>query len=308
VALLSLAVSPRWIDLVDPSRDELLESLPTRVDPEVIEALAARPGTGRAPRPLIESHGSYVFAVFVAARPLPEQDRIAYLELGLVATTELVLTVRKSPAEGGEPFEPAAIRHAADADAPAGQLVHRLADDVADSYLDSVDELSDEIDELEDSIDAWPASRIRARISDLRHDLLDCRRTVSATRASVRRIVDGRVEIGDGALFPGGVEMLFAETSETLIRVTEDLDIARDLLAGVRDHHQSKIAEGQADIAKKLTIIASLVLVPSLIVGYYGQNFASAFDRPFWSLGFSSGLILASTLVQLAVYRWRRWI
>ena len=297
----------RWIDLVDPSREELLASLPSRVDPEVIEVLAARPGTGREPRPLIESHGSYVFGVLVAARPLPEQDRVQYLELGLVATTELVVTVRKSPADGGDPFDPAGL-HAAASDAPAGLLVHRLIDDVADSYLTSVDAVYEEIEELEDSIDTWPSSRVRSRISDLRHELLHSRRTVSATRAAVRRVVDGRVEIGEHALFPAPLEVLFAETSETLIRVTEELDIARELVAGVRDHHQSKIAEGQGDIVRKLTVIASLVLVPSLIVGYYGQNFASSFDEPYWSVGVSGALIVSSTLAQLALYRWRRWI
>ena len=61
-------------------------------------------------------------------------------------------------------------------------------------------------------------------------------------------------------------------------------------------------------MAKKLTVIASLVLVPSLIVGYYGQNFESAFDDDYWSIGVSSGLIVLTTLVQLAIYRWRRWI
>ena len=55
-------------------------------------------------------------------------------------------------------------------------------------------------------------------------------------------------------------------------------------------------------------MIASLVLVPSLIVGYFGQNFESAFDDAFWSIGVSSGLILGTTFVQLAIYRWRRWI
>ena len=90
--------------------------------------------------------------------------------------------------------------------------------------------------------------------------------------------------------------------------MTEELDIARDLLAGVRDHHQSKVAEGQGEVAKKLTVIASLVLVPSLIVGYYGQNFESAFDEAYWSIGVSTGLIVLTTLVQLAIFRWRRWI
>ncbi len=298
----------RWIDLVDPTRDELLASLPGHVDPEVVEVLAAPTDEGAAPRPLFESHGSYVFGVLVAARPLPDEDRVVFLELGLVATPALVVTVRKSPAEGGEPFDPAALHPAVADGAPTGVLVHRIVDDVADSFLTAVDAVSAEIDELEDGLDDWPASRVRSRISTLRHELLNNRRTVSATRAAVRRVVDGRVDIGDHELFPSSVEVLFAETNETLVRVTEELDIARDLLAGVRDHHQSKIAEGQGDIVRKLTVIASLVLVPSLIVGYYGQNFASAFDKPYWSIGVSGTLILASTVVQLALYRWRRWI
>jgi magnesium transporter len=90
--------------------------------------------------------------------------------------------------------------------------------------------------------------------------------------------------------------------------VTEELDIARDLLAGARDHLQGKIAENQNEVGKKLTVIASLVLVPSFIVGFYGQNFASEFDQRYWTIGVSTSLILVSTLIQLAIFRWRRWI
>jgi magnesium transporter len=302
-------VDARWIDLVDPTPDELLASLPGHVDPEVIEVLAARAGDGAAPpRPLIESHGAYVFGVLVAARPIPDEDRVVYLELGLVVTPTLLVTVRKSPADSGEPFDPAGLRPALTDGAAAGVLVHRLVDDVADSYVTAADAFYAEIEELEDGIDDWPSSRVRSRISGLRHELLHSRRTASATRAAVRRILDGRVEIGDHALFPPSVEVLFAETSETLVRVAEELDIARDLLAGVRDHHQSKVVESQGDVVKKLTVVASLVLVPSLIVGYYGQNFPAAFDEPYWSVGVSALLILASTVGQLALYRWRRWI
>jgi magnesium transporter len=86
------------------------------------------------------------------------------------------------------------------------------------------------------------------------------------------------------------------------------LDVARELLGSVRDYYQAKITEAQNDVVKKLTVIASLVLVPSLIVGFYGQNFEEAFDGALWTLGASIGLIAASTLGQLALYRWRRWI
>jgi Mg2+ and Co2+ transporter CorA len=301
-------VDARWIDLVDPTPDELLSSLPGHVDPEVVELLAAPPADGAPTRPLIENHGAYVFGVLVAARPIPDEDRVVYLELGLVATPTLLVTVRKSPAGGGEPFDPTGLAPAVADGAATGALVHQLFDDVADSFLSSVDAVYAEIEELEDGIDDWAPSRVRSRIAALRHELLLTRRTVSATRGAVRRILDGRVEIGDHALFPAPIEVLFAETAETIIRVTEELDIARELLAGVRDHHQSKIVETQGDVVKKLTVVASLVLVPSLIVGYYGQNFEPAFDEPYWSVGVSASLILSSTVVQLALYRWRRWI
>lgn len=297
----------RWLDLVDPSREEILATLPIQVDPEVIEALAAHQVDGREPRPLLETHGTYVFGVLVAALPLPEEDRVGYQEVAFVATPAAVVAVRKTRS-GSEPFDVSALQQAAERGVSAGELLHRLFDGVADSFLDSLDAAYAEIEELEDGLDTWSPKRVRTRLADLRHELLHGRRTVAATRAAVRRVLDGRIEIGDHALFPPEIERLFADTYETLVRVTEELDIARDLLAGVRDHHQSRVVESQGEVAKKLTVIASLVLVPSFIVGYYGQNFESAFDDPHWSLGFSTGLIVVSTLVQLAIFRWRRWI
>jgi Mg2+ and Co2+ transporter CorA len=55
-------------------------------------------------------------------------------------------------------------------------------------------------------------------------------------------------------------------------------------------------------------VIASLVLVPSFIVGFYGQNFAGSFDQGYWTLGVSIASIAVSTVVQLGLFRWRRWI
>jgi Mg2+ and Co2+ transporter CorA len=305
--LVTLArVDVRVADLVDPTREEVLAALPVQVDPEVVEFLITPPGGARAPRPVVEAHGAYVFGVLMAAHPLPEENRIVYQEVDFVATPTLLVTVRKTPTDRGVPayLPPPPLEGVTS----GGALVHNLVDDVAESYLSSIDEIYGEIEELEDAIDSASPSMVRDRISSFRHELLDARRMMSATRAGVRRIVDGRIEVGDHALFPPEIELRFADTYETLVRVIEELDIARELLAGVRDHHQSKIAEGQGDIAKKLTVVASLVLVPSLIVGFYGQNFGPAFDEGYWQLSVSMGLIVGSTIAQLVLYRWRRWI
>jgi magnesium transporter len=295
----------RWIDLLDPSREELVASLPDDIDPEAVESLASPPGIAHEPRPMLEAYDGCVVGIFLDARPVPDEDRISYREVAVVATPELVVTARKTP-EDGRPWDPAPL--AACKGASAGELLFRLVDDVAESFIDVVDTAYAEIDELEDHLEDWPSVQVRRRLSSLRHDLLHARRTVSSTRSAVRRVVDKRLEIGEEELFPERVERMFADTYETLFRAGEELDVARDLLSSSRDFHQAMVAENQNEVVKKLTVIASLLLLPTLVVGFYGQNFPRAFNDFYWSIGISALIIVGSTLVQLALFRWRRWI
>jgi magnesium transporter len=296
----------RWTDLLDPTRDELLAALPP-LDPDVLEALAEPMATGLSLRPVLEGHGGYLYGLVVGARPVPDEDRVVYQQVDFIATPGLVVTIRKSPPDG-PPYECDELQPAVQAGADAGELVHRLVDGVVETYLEAVDATYDEIDELEEHMDEWESAGARRRLSGLRRELLFMRRIVSTTRGTVRRIVDGRIEVGEHGLFPPDVERLFADTYDSLIRVGEELDVARELLASARDHHQATTAERQNEVLKKLAVIASLLFLPALIVGFYGQNFEEAFSRAYWSLGVSSSLIVASTLAQLAFFKWRRWI
>ena len=57
-------------------------------------------------------------------------------------------------------------------------------------------------------------------------------------------------------------------------------------------------------------MIASVLLVPTLIVGIYGQNFRHHFAELGWQWGYawSWGLIVASTVFQLWYFRRKKWI
>ena len=299
--------APRRIDLVDPSPHDVVSLAPARLDPEAVESLCAPGGDGRDARPTLESHGTYLFGTLLFPGPLGRDERVVYRELGVVASPQVLVTVRKT-ASDGKVAEPSVI-HRPEESLASGLLVHRLVDASAEAYLELVDALYLEIDQLEDHVDDIPAATLRQRLSSLRHEMLHARRNASATRAAVRRVVDGRLDLGDDdALFPRDAERAFADTYDTLVRAVEELDVARDLLSSVRDYLQSKIAENQSEIVKKLTMIASLVLVPTLITGFYGQNFAGVFGKGYWSLGVSAGLIATTTLAQLAFFRWKRWL
>jgi magnesium transporter len=80
-------------------------------------------------------------------------------------------------------------------------------------------------------------------------------------------------------------------------------------VAGVRDYHQSKIANDQNEVMKALTVVASMLLLPTFIVGLYGQNL-KGIPELGWSFGYwwSWGLIVATSIAQFVFFRRKRWI
>ena len=303
-------MAAKWIDLLDPDADELRAQCPRRLEESAIELLLAAPEHDDEPRPTLRGHGDYIFGMFLLARAIPDEDTIYYQQVGLVITHDTLLTVRKTPPAGGVPYDPAPVQGAVREGDSAGMIAFRLVDDIAEQYLDLVDDIDAEIDELEDKVETQPAETTRDRISDLRHDLLHVRRTLAPMRDAVRRVVDDIVEVDKGKeVFPHDVEVAFGSAYDKLLRALDGLELSRDLLASVRDFQQSKISIDQNEVTKRLTVIASLLLVPTFIVGVYGQNFVNM-PELHWHLGYaySWGLIVVTTIAQLWFFRRKNWI
>jgi len=299
-----------WIDLLDPNPEELREKAPRELEETAIAQLLAPPQHEDEPRPTLQGHGDYVFGVFLVAVSVPEDDSVYYQEIDMVLTHDTILTVRKTPPQGRSACDVAAVKKAAKPTDSAGLLAYRLLDEIAERYLDLVDSLDDEIDELEDKVDTQPANVTRTRVSALRHDLLHIRRTLSPMRDAVRRVIDGTVEVEQGPeVFPHNVEVAFNAAYDKFLRASDGLDLARDLLGGVRDYSLAKIANDQNEVTKRLTVIASLLLVPTFIVGLYGQNFTDIPElRWRFGYGYVWGLIIVTTLLQVWYYRRKHWI
>jgi magnesium transporter len=299
-----------WVDLIDPSPEELREKLPREVQESALELLLAPAQHADEPRPTLQAHGDYIFGVFLIAVAVPEEDRVFYQEVDVVVTHDVLLSVTKTP-PGEHPYDPRPTRESCRPDDNAGMMLYRLVNDIAEHYLDLVDALDGEIDELEDVVETAPPAQTRDRLSKLRHDLLHIRRTLSPTRDAVRRVIDNVVEVEKGQeVFPHEVEVAFNSAYDKLMRAFDGLELSRDLIASVRDYLQAKIANDQNEVMKTLTVIASVLLLPTFIVGLYGQNFRHHFPELGWQWGYiwSWGLIVSTTILQLWFFRRRRWI
>jgi magnesium transporter len=307
-----MAAGDRWIDLLDPTAEELAAKLPREVHDRALEQLLAPAEHRDDPRPKLESHGDYVFGVFLIPVVVGEEDLVFYQEVDVVMTRDVLVTVRKSPGDGRSPWQPQPAQDACrEHDNTAMQMYH-LADDIAENFLDLVDGLNEEIDELEDHVEEWDADRIRARLSALRHDLLHIRRTLAPTRDALREVVDNRIEFEGDEVFTHEVELNFGNAYDKLLRAADNLELARDLVAGVRDYHVAKVANDQNEVMKRLAVIATVFLPLAFLTGFWGQNFSylvlhiATGKAAFWGLGV--GLELAAAIGLFALIKWRRWL
>jgi magnesium transporter len=299
-----------WVDLLDPTEQELRTALPEGIHKTALELMRAPVRTGNEPRPRFQGQGQYVFGILLAAVAVREEDRVYYQEIDVVVSAQKLITIRKTP-ENGEPFDSERVmRSVAPGDSP-GMIVSYLVDEVVEDLLDLIDALNEEVEELDDHIEDWSHEEIRRRVTNLRHDILHIRRTVSPTRDAIRGVVDNRVDIAEGTCFPREVEVAFAAVYDKILRASESLDYTRDLVGSVRDHYTAMVSQDQNEVVKRLTAIASLLLVPTFIVGLYGQNFTyipEINDWGGWGYVWSWALIVVTTALQLWYFRRKKWI
>jgi magnesium transporter len=294
------------IDLLDPDRAALEQALPAGIGGDVIERLLTPIVLDDEPRPRIASRHTYVFGIYVVPLVLRDENRVCFQEIDFVLNHDVVVTVRKTP-EGGKPFDPDDVL----SEGPAGEIAASLADAVAEQFLTAVEALDDEVDEVDDGVEELDASEVRHRIRSLRQDLLRVRRVIGPTREAMHKVIDKRIELeGTKEAFPHEVEILFGDAYDKLLRAVDGLDLARYLLAGARDYLQAKVSNEQNEVMKRLTLIASLLLVPTFIVGLYGQNFQHHFPEIHWQYGYawSWGLIDVTTIGQLIFFKKKRWL
>ena len=147
------------------------------------------------------------------------------------------------------------------------------------------------------------------RLSELRHDVLHIRQTLSPTRDAIHRVVDGRVQGEARDLLDEHEIALFSDVYDKLLRAN---DFARALSRSRRRRPRLLPVEGRADqneVVQRLTAIASILLFPTFVVGVYGQNF-DHIPELHWGYGyaFSWAVIIVATIAQVMFFRRRKWI
>jgi magnesium transporter len=183
-------------------------------------------------------------------------------------------------------------------------LAYTLLDYATDRFYPALDEMEDVISEVEESAAESVDKTVLTRIADVRKGLL-------ALRKSAWRIRDLIMDLDRGES-PYISEATIVYVRDIYDHVTQIMDLIetyRDILTSSRDIYMSAMSLTLNQIMKQLTIISTIMLPLTFIVGVYGMNFefmpelGSPYGYPaVWAV------IITIVLGMLAYFRLRKWI
>ncbi|MET9959891.1 CorA family divalent cation transporter [Streptomyces sp. NPDC006326] len=180
-----------------------------------------------------------------------------------------------------------------------------ILDQVVDSYAPVVAELDRDIEQIEATVFSGAVAPTE-RIYFLRREATDFYRAVHPLLAVLSRMLTPGKS-------PSELLPYFHNVHDHLLLVNEEVAAQRDLLATVLEANiavisveQNKITLRQSATMEQLTILATVFLPLSFVVGFFGQNFSWLVGRISGFTAFVTLTVLGLLLPCLALYVWLR--
>jgi len=193
--------------------------------------------------------------------------------------------------------------------AGADYLFYALVDVVVDSGFPLLDKYSQRLEQLEDDIFEERQADPIATIHAIKRDLIGLRKVFWAQSLMLGDLLRSSHPLIGEVAFP-----YFRDCVDHADKIMDLLESYRDMAASLLDTHLSLVSNRMNDIMKVLTLMSTIFIPLSFIVGLYGMNFdtESAWNMPelAWRYGylFVWSVILITVIGLVVFFRRRKWL
>jgi magnesium transporter len=253
-------------------------------------------------RPKIEEFDNYIFTTFKA---IDHSNGFEFEQISLVITYDTVITFLEKDSGYFNGIRKRIINNAGRLrHMGADFLAYAIIDTVVDGYFVSIDKAGLEIELFEDrALDDKDDTFIQD-VQEFKRKLLKMRRIVRPLRESLSLLM--RFE---SKLISDGMDPFLKDLYEHLIQVAETVDTNRELLSGILEVNMTVASNRLNKVMKVLTIISTIFIPLTFIVGVYGMNFDFMPELRFAPAYFIVwGIMAAIALGMLLFFKRRKWI
>lgn len=294
--------STTWIDADGLADLDLIKALGERFG---LHALLLEDILNTEHRPTIEEFQDHLFVVAKMLFIDPDTDDLVVEQISFVIGKDYVLSLQEHPGDVLEPVRErlrnglGRVRRKG-----ADYLLYALLDVIVDHYFTIVDGLGDRIEMLEKKILAKPDDKNLLELQELRSLLITINRYVLPTRE-----LAGRFNTIQSSLIDKGTRRYVSDLQDHTVYIAESISMFRDMLSNLENAYHAKLNARLSQVMKLLTVISTIFIPLTFIVGVYGMNFKymPELEAP---MGYPivMGVMFAISLLMLYFFRRKGWL
>jgi magnesium transporter len=183
-------------------------------------------------------------------------------------------------------------------------LAYALIDAVVDGYFVVLEQLSERLTDLEEELAGRPLRNTLQRIHQFKRDLIVLRKAVWPLREVVAALERNEAELIDERTAP-----FLRDLYDHVVQVIETVETLRDTISGLLDLYLSSVSQRTNEIMKVLTVVATIFIPLTFLVGVYGMNF-HYMPELGWRWGYPALwlLMLTCAIGMLIAFRSKKWL
>jgi magnesium transporter len=258
-------------------------------------------------RPKTEEFDDYVFITFKAVnrRRTNEDGTNVFEQISLVLMESTVITFQEIPGDSFDGIRKRILNNAGRIrKMGADYLAYAIMDAIVDDYFLVLDNLGGSIEDFEDrAVDERDDNFIRD-LQKVKQNILHVRRIVWPLRDSLSMILHMESKLIEPELEP-----FFKDVHDAVIQAAETVESYRELLAGVMEVRLSMMSHRMNSVMKVLTIISTIFIPLTFIVGVYGMNFKFMPELDMrYAYPVVWGIMILIVAGMLIVFKRRHWM
>jgi magnesium transporter len=141
-------------------------------------------------------------------------------------------------------------------------------DTIVDNYFYILENLGERLEDMEIQLISNPSPELLRSIYQLKREIIYLRKSVWPLREVISRL-----ERDDLELITDNTRIFIRDVYDHTIQVIETIESYRDIVGGMLDIYLSSISNKMNSIMKVLTMISTIFIPLTFIVGLYGMNF-----------------------------------
>jgi len=265
-------------------------------------------------RPKTEEYETHTFVLMKTVR-LSQRDEVDFHKevqtqsVGFFIGEDWLVTMAATDIDDVDPAADQWLKNGRRiADRGTDFLAYRILDTIVDDYFAILDEIEDDIEAVEERVLDEPDPQILEDLNDVRRDLLAFRKVAWPARESISYLSRGDIpQVADDN------EKYFRDVYDHLVQVVDLIETYRDLSSGSRDIYLNAVSQSTNDVMKTLTVVATIFIPLTFVVGVYGMNFAGtplAMPELSWTYSYPAVMLGMGILavLMLAHFRGQDWI